>query len=253
MAIDVSLLGVFLLVLARTGAWVLAAPVFSTRGLSSIGRLALAIALSLFLAPLVQKGTTVPNDTIPFVLAAVGQVAVGLLLGWGTGLLLHAFEAAGATIDLSSGFSMAALLDPISGNNGAVFARFANLLFVTLFFATNAHDAVLAGFARSFDAVPANQFPGFAGDAASSVAHAVSGLLLAAIQIGAPVLGALFLTEVGLAIASRFAPQANVFMLGLPAKVIVTLLAMGTALVVLPNHLPGLIGSAMRTGSSLFK
>src|SRR4051812_35193137 len=150
----------------------------------------------MFLAPLVKGTTGVPQDTIPFALAAAGQVLVGLILGWGTGLLLHAFEAAGAVIDISSGFSVAALLDPVSGSTAAVFARFSNMLFVTLFFATNAYDAVLRGFTRSFDAVPADTFPGFSGDAASSIAHAVSGLVLAAIQIGAPVLGALFLTEV---------------------------------------------------------
>jgi flagellar biosynthetic protein FliR len=251
--LDVSLVGVFLLVLARTSAWVMAAPVFSTKGIASLGRLALAIALSLFLAPLAVGHATVPDTEIGFALVAGGQILVGLALGWATGLLMHAFEVAGSAIDTASGFSVGALLDPMSGVQSSTFSRFTNLLFVTLFFASNAHHVVLEGFTRSFQAVPADKFPAINGDALLGLGHAVTGLILAAIEIGAPVLGALFLTEVALAVAARFAPQANVFMIGLPLKVLVTLLAMGTALVWLPTRLSGLVDTAVRTGAGLLR
>src|SRR5581483_7910855 len=107
MNLDLAVVAAFVLVLARTSAWVVAAPVFSARGLSSIGRL----ALSLFLAPLVVSGHTLPTDVAPFAGLVLGQVLVGLLLGWATGLLLHAFEAAGTAIDTASGLSIGSLLD----------------------------------------------------------------------------------------------------------------------------------------------
>lgn len=253
MTLDVSLVSVFLLVLARTSAWVMAAPVFSTKGIASLGRLGLALALSMFLAPLAVGHTHVPDTTVGFALVAGGQVLVGLALGWATGLLLHAFEVAGSAIDVTSGFSVGALLDPMSGVQATTFSRFSNLLFTTLFFASNAHHVVLEGFTRSFQALPADRLPAFNADAVLGIGHAVTGLILAAIEIGAPVLGALFLTEVALAVAARFAPQANVFMIGLPLKVLVTLLAMGTALVWLPTRLSGLVDTAVRTGSTLLR
>ena len=45
-------------------------------------------------------------------------------------------------------------------------------------------------------------------------------MLVAAVEMAMPALAALFVAEVVLGIASRFAPQANIFLLGLPAKVI---------------------------------
>ncbi len=48
--VSTATISVFLLVLARTGAWVVAAPVLSAKGVSLIGGLALAFALALFVA-----------------------------------------------------------------------------------------------------------------------------------------------------------------------------------------------------------
>lgn len=251
MAVDLTLLGAFLMVLARTSAWVMAAPVFGVRGAGALGRLGLSLALSVFLAPLVAREAAIPADTVTFVAVAAGQIVVGLALGWVTGLLLHAFEVAGHVIDLSSGFSVGTVLDPVSGAQAAVFSRFANLLFIVLFFATGSHETVLEGFVRSFRAVPAGHLPllgGASGSVPGGVGSAVGMLLVAALEVGGPVLGALFLTEVVLAVAARFAPQANVFLIGLPAKVLVTLLAMGSALVLLPGRVTGLVEASVRLG-----
>lgn len=250
MTLDLTLAAAFVLVLARTSAWVVAAPVFSARGVSAVGRLALALALSIFLAPVAATAADIPSDIGPFAGLILGQVVVGLVLGWATGLLLHAFEAAGTAIDMSSGLSMGSLLDPITGTPAAVFARLSNMVFLALLFATNAHHALIEGFVRSFQAIPVDRFP-VVGGSALAAGHAVTGVLLAALEIGAPVLGALFLTEVALALVSRFVPQANVFAVGLPVKVLVALLAVGGALVLFPARLTGLLDSSLRTGAGL--
>jgi flagellar biosynthetic protein FliR len=253
MEIDIALVGGFVLSLARTSAWVMAAPVFGSRGMGAVGRLSLALALSLFLAPLAARGGEIPVDLVGFLMTMVGQVIVGLLLGWATGLVLHAFEAAGSMIDLAGGFTIGALIDPFTGNQSALFARFTNLLFVTVLFASNAHETLVAGFVRSFDAVPADRFPVLGAESAMGAAAAAGGLLAVAIEIGAPVLGVLFLTEVALALAARFAPQANVFMLGMPLKALVTFAAMGAALVFLPNRVADLVRSSVDIGISLLR
>jgi hypothetical protein len=77
---------------------------------------------------------------------------------------------------------------------------------------------VVGGFVRSFEAVPVTQLPIFEADSVAMAATAMADLLLAALEIAAPTLGALLLAEVALAFAARFAPQANIFMIGLPLK-----------------------------------
>lgn len=246
MDLEISQLTVsaFCLVLARTAAWVMAAPVIAARGVSGIGRLALAVALALFVTPLVPA-SDVPQELVPFLGAAIGQIAVGLVLGMLTQLLFTCFEVAGTLADLSSGFSFASILDPMSGQPAAAFSRLFNVCFTAIFFATEVHIAVIGGFVRSFDALPMTVFPALADNAPAVLGSAVTQVMASALQVAAPLLGVLFLTDVALGLATRFVPQANALSLALPVKTMVSLLAAGATLALLPTHLFGLVEPAV--------
>ncbi len=240
----------FALVVARSFAWLVAAPVFGDRGVSNTGRIALALALGVFLTPMVGPTSSADLTLGPFLMLVVGQIVVGLLLGWVVGVLLAAFEMAGHHIDLISGFSVSMLFDPMSGSQSGVFTRFSRLMFVTLLFATGAYQTLIGGFVLSFRAVPLGSMPDIVFDV-PTVLRLFGTMTVASLQIAAPVLGALFLTEVTLAMAQRFAPTANVFVLGLSVKTMVTLAVLGTSLAFYPLFLGRLISVAQRAGAAL--
>jgi len=258
MSLSLALVADFVLITARTMAWLYAAPVFSDRGFSTFARTTTALGLAFFLTPLLSPtgvGTDLPGTTLTaglggYLLLAIGQIAAGLVLGWAATALLSAFEAAGSLIDLNSGFALSALFDPQSGNQVAVFSRFTRLLFVTLLFATGAYHQLVTGFVLSFRAVPLDQLPRFSFDI-GVVVDLLGTMLLASLQIAAPVLGALFLTEVTLAVAQRFAPTANVFILGLSAKTLITLIVLGTSLLFYPVFIERLVDLSLQAGSTL--
>lgn len=236
MEFDASAVTVFVLALGRTTAWVAATPLFSTNGIAGVGRLGFAIALALAATPVGLEGPPPPDSLPVFIGVLVGQVALGLGLGWVTGLALAIFQSAGAIVDLTSGFSVGTLLDPITGTQTAVFARFFGLAFVALFFVTNAHLVVAGGFIRTFEAAPATEMPVFDTDSVAMAAGSMTNLMLAALEIAAPILGALLLAEVAIALAARFVPQANVFIIGLPLKMGVALALVGGTLLFMPAY-----------------
>jgi len=80
------------------------------------------------------------------------------------------------------------------------------------------------------------EFPILGEDDLEAVSRSVADILLAALEIGAPLVGALLLAEVAMAIAARFTPQANIFMLGLPLKALMVFLLMGNILIHLPLY-----------------
>ena len=243
--LSTAVLTTFLLVLVRTSAWVLTAPGLSARGVGGTGRLGLAIGLSIFLTPLVQSSGPTPG-LAGFATSAVAQVAIGVALGFLTGLLFAAFEVAGTLADLSSGFSFASIVDPLSGQPAAAFSRLFALAFIAVLFASDAYQTVLRGFVHSFEALPLTQLPSLAEGTAAALGHAVTGILAAALQVGAPLLGVLFLTDVALSMASRFVPQANAFAMALPVKTLVALTAAGATLALLPAHAAQLLEPAVR-------
>lgn len=243
LSLDAATLTTFLLVLTRTSAWVMTAPLLSAKGSVSVARLAISIALALLLTPLLRTGDA-PTDLGGFATAALTQVAVGVALGFLTSLLFAAFEAAGTLADLASGFSYAQVVDPLSGQPAAAFSRLFAVTFSAVLFASDGHAQVVRGFVRSFTALPVSGVPGWGDGGVLLVASATTQVMTSAIQIAAPLLGVMFLTDVALGLAARFVPSANAMSVALPVKTLVALLAAGSTLALLPAHVAGLLDPA---------
>ena len=87
---------------------------------------------------------------------------------------------------------------------------------------------------RSFTLAPPLDSPDLGALIVGVLAQA-DDILLVVVQIGAPIIGALLITDVTLGVISRSVPQMNVFIVGLPLKIIVALA--GSAIL-----LPAMIG-----------
>ena len=247
-----EVVSVFLLVLTRTTAWVLVVPLFA-KGTPSVARLGVSVGIALFVTPLLTSRAQVPTGNGDFAVAVLGQVGIGLGLGLLTALVLSAVEVVGSLADYASGFSYGQLLDPVSGASSAAFARLTSLTFLALLLVTDGYRTVFAGFIASFRALPVDHVPTLASGAGALLGAALTGVFLAALQIGAPLLGVLFLTEVALAMANRFVPQANALAVGLPIKAMVAMAAAGTMLALLPGHVAGLVEPAVRLGGEVLR
>lgn len=252
MVLDANVAIAFVLILCRTTAWTVTLPAIGGRGISSYGRIALSIGLALFLSTVSTTTTAVPDRTGGLIAAALTEVLVGLTLGWMVTLALAGVEASGVLIDFFGGFSSATIFDPVSGQSAAVFARLHTVALALLLVVSPALHGLIRGFALSYQAVPLGAVPDFNTGIWSAVASATSNILVAAVAISAPVLGALLLAEAGLALASRFVPQANVFFLGLPVKSLVTLTVVGASLTLVPAVLPRLIEIGNALGRQAF-
>ena len=241
----------FLLALVRASAWVSIAPPFGNKMVPSRVKVIVAAALAISVAS--RLSSQVPAgglDTPCLIGASVLQVTVGIGLGFVTFLLFSALQAAGALVDLFGGFTISQAYDPFSNAQSSMFGRIYQLLAITLLFAIDGHLLLVRGFLNSFDAVGTN------GIAMRSVSdgmlHLFTLFFVSALEIAAPLLGALFLAEVVLGVLSRAAPQMNVFALGFPFKILLTILLAGLALPLLPDAVGNLVREGIRAGGSLF-
>ena len=245
----------FALMLARTGGWVAFVPFFGAKGIARIARVTVSAAIALALTPVAVATAapgTLPLEALPFVIAAIGEVAIGAIIGWTTGLLFAAAEMAGSLADATSGLSYAALIDPVSGSQSASFSRLFSITFLAVCFAADAHHGLLTAFANALQVVPPGVWPAFDDGFIVAIVDAVMGLMRAAIEIGAPLIGALFLTEVALGLVSKFYPQMNVLMLGLGVKAVVAMSTAGLALMLLPGRVGPLTEYGVRTLGGVF-
>lgn len=221
----------FVLVLARTAGIFTMVPIFGAAQVPVQVRIGIALGLTLVFMPLcgVTTNAVLAVDVLPMVFLIAKETLIGLVIGFVTVLVFSAIQAAGDFIDIQAGFSFASVFDPASGSQTALAGRFHHLLAGMLFFVINAHHIFLSGVADSFRLVPVGQMS-FNPAVATGVVSLFVGLFTIAIRIAAPVVAAVFLADVALAVIARAVPQMNILMAGLPLKLGVGLIGMLVAL-----------------------
>lgn len=224
----------FALVLARTVPIVELAPFLGGRAAPRTVKIAVALALTTLVAPALWVAAPAPSELGPATFAAliVKEVLVGLTLGFVTALVFEAVRIAGQIIDAVRGQTMANVMVPQLPERVSVTADYLYLLAVALFFAFGGHLLFLEALARSYVVFPVTQFPALTASGLGGLALELTRLFAETIAFGAllafPVVAAILLADLVLALLNRAAPQVNVFFLGMPLKA-----ALGTAVVLL--------------------
>jgi flagellar biosynthetic protein FliR len=240
-------LSAYLLALVRASAWVIVSPPFTGRLIPMQVKAGLAMALALAVSPALRSAN-VPLEPGPLLSAAVLQVGAGLTLGWIAHLVLAAVAGAGTLIDTFAGFSAAQLFDPMTSAVASPFGRLYSLLATTILFASNGHLLLVRGFMRSFEAAPLTSLS--MDDLMKTLTSGLGAFTIAAVEIGGPLLAALFAADLALGLLAKAAPQANVFVLGIPMKVLLTLSIATLALPLLPGEIRGLLDAGLRQGGA---
>lgn len=230
LTIDAGWAAGLLLSLSRVGAFVVASPIFS-RAFPATGRLVLTVAAGLALmAP-------IGGDLGLGSLLGLGvmNVGVGLILGYVTGLIFYLFEIAGSTIDFTSSLSVASVFDPVAGRKFTVFSRGFSMTALAIFLVIGGDRLLIRGLATSVRAVPLDGSLTLAPGIADVTLRLVSRIMIAGIEVAIPAIAALFLAELLLGVAARFAPQANVFILGFPVKIMAALATVSFVVLAFPS------------------
>ena len=230
----------FILVLARVTPLFLLAPLFSSAMIPPRVRTVIAVGISIGLTPIALRGQHIPTDALALAELVVEGLLVGLGFSLALAVLLAAIESAGAFVDVISGFSYGSLINPLNNNNSAVMARFYSLVGTLIFLVIGGDGWTLRGLGRTFALVPLTSAPRL-GSLVGGAEHVFSGVFTAAVEVAAPVLVALLITDVAFGVVSRVVPQLNVFAVGFPAKIAVALLVVGASLPFLANWINGQI------------
>lgn len=219
----------FVLVLARISPLFVVAPLFSSRQVPVRVRTIVACALAIGLTPLAMRGQKIPDDVLTLFGLVLKELLVGLAFALSIALLFAAVSSAGAILDMLVGFSFGAIVDPLTGNQSAVLTQLYGLVALAVFVVIDGDGWVIGGLARTFDLVPLTAAPDVASLAAGVVATFTT-IFASALQVAAPVLLAVVITDVAFGVVTRVVPQLNVFAVGFPVKVVVGLLVVAASL-----------------------
>jgi flagellar biosynthetic protein FliR len=240
----------FLLALIRAATWLTLAPPFNNRSIPAPVKMGLSAAMALAVAPhLAPSLGPGPFATTTLLGDGMVQAVTGASLGFFALLLFSAVSSAGSMIDVFGGFTISQAFDPFLNAQATVFGRLYEMVALVLLFVTDGHLILVRGFLTSFDAI---------GVKAPSLTHLgalvttdLTVYMTAAVEIAAPLLGALFLAQVALGLLARATPNIHVFQISFPFTILLTLLLAGLALPSLPSAVSTLLGDVLRSGNAL--
>ena len=209
-----------LLVFVRVGGVFVAAPFFGMQNIPVRLKVLLAMLLAYTLTFMLPAGLP------PHALNAVGfmyyvgiEAVTGLLLGYAAQFVFFAVQFAGDIIGFQIGLSMAQAYNPIDGHSANPIGRLLSMTTLLVFVAIDGHHVLLEALYRSFEIVPL-----------AGARLAEGGLLLqewtraffmTALRLASPFMITIFLVDAALGIFSRVVPQADLFSLSLPVKLMV--------------------------------
>lgn len=241
----------FILAFVRSLAWLMFVPPFGNRRtIPPVATVGIALSLAVVVAPHVAGGS-IPLTTPSLIGAVAIQVLTGVALGFIVQLLVGAAAAAGALTDLFGGLVLPPSVDPLSTDQTPILGQFYEQIAIVLLFAGNGEYLIVNGFLNSFGAV------GLSLSSAGNLAHVVTSdvatFFTASLEIAAPLLIVLFAAQVVLGMLSKAVPQMNVYWLGFPFQILLTLLLVGVSITVLPGYVDTLVTRALNDGALLLR
>jgi flagellar biosynthetic protein FliR len=205
----------FFLVFIRLSGLVIFAPPFMNRRLSAQFKGGLVFFLTVAIFPTVQHGAgVVPYHFPQLSLAILGELCIGLIIGFSVRLLLLVFELVGEFIDKHIGFAMASLVDPQTDITVSILGSLMMNLALFIFLELGGHLWIIQTFAGSFITLPLLEFNV---DQHGLLYH-MSAMFFRAVQsavsISLPVTTVVTLVYMAQGFLQRTIPQFQIFVLG---------------------------------------
>lgn len=246
-----AVLQLWMLGMIRPGAAFLAAPVF---GAASVPvQLRLVVALAVGVPAVAASGLALPADgivSVPGLLFIIGEVVIGLAIGFVLQMGLAAALLAGEAISNTMGLGFASMIDPVSGQSSSSVGQFLSMLATALFLAADGHLLLVGIIVDSYAALPpGGAFPTHG--AIEGVLRFGSLMFVAGLSIALPVGFILILVQIIMGVIGRSAPALNLFAVGIPATLLAGLVLLGIATPVMAEALARILSDALDVARAL--
>lgn len=223
----------FLLIFVRITTFMITAPVFSGRQIPVSYKIGFSIALSILCVGVVKEPIDTSSQGV-LLLFIMKEFFVGIVLGLAANILMYSVQLAGSLLDYQIGFFMANLYDPTFGTNTQLTGQFQNILAILVLLATNGHHLIIQGVLASFDWVSLQALvPAWMdGRISTFFLDSLVKMFLIGFMMALPIVGTLFIVDVGLGIMAKTVPQMNIFVIFPPIKILIHFLIY---IVILPS------------------
>ncbi|MBZ2173859.1 flagellar type III secretion system protein FliR [Schnuerera sp. xch1] len=211
----------FLLILIRGSGIFLISPFFSAQNIPNI----IKIGFTFFISILITLTLDIDLDLLEtsYVVLIIKELMIGLIIGFISYAFFSAFYVMGQILDMKIGFGMVNVVDPQNKVQVPLMGNFYYILAFLFLLISNAHHVIINALIDSYSFIPIGGFD-FNHENKFLLLDIVSKSFVIGFKLSIPVVIIIFLTDILLGILARTIPQMNVFVVGMPLKILVGLI-----------------------------
>ncbi|MDR3570039.1 MAG: flagellar biosynthetic protein FliR [Syntrophobacteraceae bacterium] len=229
--VDLKEFALLLAIIVRMGIVLFMLPIFNTRSVPSTVKALLVISFSVMLFPFIhQYVRPVPFEPAPLAGIIFGELIFGVFFSLAMLIVVSAFELAAQLIDFEMGLGFAQSVAPQERASVSVLSAFYQLLAILVLLSVNGHLIIIRILVHSFKVIPVGSFAISAGLFRRMVMLSAM-LFVLALKLAAPAMAALILTQVGMGLMSKFAPQVNILATSFPVTIFIGMLFLSVTMV----------------------
>ncbi|MBW4828698.1 MAG: flagellar type III secretion system protein FliR [Clostridiaceae bacterium] len=217
-----------LLVFVRISGIFLFSPLFSSQNVPNMLKLSFSFIFSLLLTSSFEVGYIGGLDG-SFLLLIIKELMVGIIIGYISYAFFSAFYILGQIVDMEIGFGMVNVIDPQNKVQIPVMGNFYYILAFLLFLLTNGHHLVIKALIDSYEYIPIGEFA-ISQATVEQLVNILAKTFSLGFKIASPIVITILLMDILLGVLSRTIPQMNVFVVGMPLKIIVGMLVIAVTI-----------------------
>jgi len=213
---------VFLLVFIRMIAFFLILPIFSGNNLNVFAKLTFAASAAFLITASGKVQCAVPVNTVPgCALLAVREFLTGFIMGFAVYLAFNLVYFAGQLLDFQIGFSMVSVFDPVTQIQVPIIGNLFFLTLTAMLVQTGGLHAFLSAVFFSYDIIPIGRAVILDNPALTRLmVGLMTDFIAIAVQTALPITGAIMVIDIAMGLLVKAAPQMNIFVVGMPIKLL---------------------------------
>lgn len=218
---------IYMLIFIRILGFLMFLPVIGGRSNSAVIKIGLALGISTIIFANGIDEVFYDDNLIGYGMLLLKEFFVGIIVSYIISFFFNIVYLAGHITDQQIGFSMANVFDPVSNAQVPITGNLYYFSLCALFVVNGGHYMVISAIINSYKALPIGKAYLIGNNGLFfGIINMMGDFFKIGMLIALPIVGVILVMDVALGILVRTVPKINVFVIGMPLKVIAGLFAL---------------------------
>ncbi len=225
-----------LLLFLRVTGLILPSPIFGRKTVPAPVKIIFICCLTfVFLLSFPSPAEGIAYGTLlEYAVLCLKELLFGLAMGYVTTLFFNLVYSAGQIMDMQIGFGIVSVYDIQNNSQVPIMGNILNIILLIVFFCVNGHLKLIAVLHATFAKIPVGHVL-LSTDFLVVMIEVFCLTFVLAIMVAMPILAAGIILEVAMGVLIRSVPQMNMFVVGIPVKILVGLIVLLVSIPVFIN------------------